>query len=96
LDHIEQRPSELTFNSNGVILIDGVGIPGSNIFLLFPLLFKKEKSSLIGLKELTNKINEMKLNSYIIEDASTKKPKIETKVGGNKDNTNTHWYYLGP
>jgi hypothetical protein len=96
LEHIEQRPSELTFDSKGVMLIDGVGIPGSNIFLLFPLLFKKEKPSLIGLEELINKLTEMKLNSYILENSPRKKAKIETKTGGSNEIDNKHWYYLGP
>ena len=97
LHQIEQRPSELTFDSSGAILIDGVGIPASNIFLLFPLLFKKDKVLLSGHSEFVNKLKEMKLQ-HLISNESSRKKKDEMKIGGTSSENvlNKYWYYLGP
>jgi hypothetical protein len=97
LHQIEQQPSELTFDSSGAILIDGVGIPASNIFLLFPLLFKKDKVLLPGHSEFVNKLKEMKLQ-HLISNESSRKKKDEMKIGGTSSENvlNKYWYYLGP
>lgn len=42
LKEFEKRGDELTWNSSGTIFIQKIALPGSNIFNLFPLLFKKK------------------------------------------------------
>jgi len=77
LKQLELRSSEISFDSSGLVLIDGVGLPGSNIFLLFPFLFKKEKPSLPGLEEFLNKLREMKLQEYFLDNVPKKKKKLK-------------------
>ena len=97
LDQIDLHPNEVTFDSSGIISIDGTGIPSSNVFLVFPLLFKKTKSILPGLEELKIKLSEMHLDNLIEENVARKKIKLESKVGeGSVIIPNKRWYFLGP
>jgi hypothetical protein len=97
----------LTWDSNGTIFIDQVSIPGSNMFLTFPLLFKKKHSSLIpGLIELKTKINQMGLSDFInqssvhSEDFSNKNQvtaEEKNKFSATKSEIKSEkWWYLGP
>jgi hypothetical protein len=105
LEEFDKRGSELTWNSSGIIFIDQVAIPGSNLFTLFPLLFKLRRSEkLIGLNDLIQKIDEMGLSSYIVHKNSLKRKspqnknhqETEKKMKKDIENEDFPWYYLGP
>ena len=100
LEEFDKRGNELTWNNHGTIFIDEVSIPGSNLFTLFPLLFKLRRSEkLIGLNELIQKIDDMGLSSFIVKKKSFKKnkrPQTTTSLSGHGINDDFPWYYLGP
>ena len=94
LKQFDERGDELTWNSDGVIFIDQISIPQSNIYELFPYLFKvKHPKNLQGFEDFIQKIQEMGL-SHLIHSASTslKKPKEKEKVP--KLETSKNWWFL--
>ena len=100
LEEFDKRGNELTWNTQGTIFIDEVSIPGSNIFTVFPLLFKLRRSDeLIGLNELIQKIDDMGLSTYIVKKKSHQKIKHKDDkkaLSGLGKSDELPWYYLGP
>jgi hypothetical protein len=102
LKEIEKHPNELTFDSFGRIIIDEVGIPGSNIFVVFPKLFKARTndSNLLGFNEIKKKLEEMGLSSYLKMQVGRGKQKPQIKQDSTFDPNfsanNQPWYYIGP
>ncbi len=103
LKQIESVPNQITFDSFGRIILDGVGIPGSNIYVIFPLLFKhKKESSLIGFNELKKKIDDLGYSDYLKSQVGRGKVKSKTipnqmlTFDPSSTATNQPWYYLGP
>jgi hypothetical protein len=90
LNCFDQRGAEFTWNSNGTVFIDQVALPTSNIYEIFPLLFRSKKSTkqIPGLLDVINKLHEMGLSSYIL--LAPPKRSFDTK----KEITN--WWYIGP
>jgi hypothetical protein len=68
LDKIDDRGSELTWNSSGTIYIDKTSIPNSNVFTVYPYLFQKTwpKRDVPGLKEVVAKLEQIGLNNLIV------------------------------
>jgi hypothetical protein len=96
LEQIENRPNELTFDSIGRVIIDNVAIPGSNMFVLLPMLFKTKKSkNLPGLSELIEKLDEMGLTHFITANVLKGKGK-DLKTFEPTFSNKQPWYYLGP
>jgi len=60
LNEIENRPTELNFDSNGTIFIDGESIEG-NFFIFFPSLYKKRIPKTPGFLDFLNKLSSMGL-----------------------------------
>ncbi len=101
LNEFNARGNELTWNSNGTLFINQVSIPGSNMYFLFPLLFKKKRSSdLPGLVQLISKINDMGLGDFINNTQLKKnQSSFSTRNVSEKDNPSineTKWWYIGP
>jgi hypothetical protein len=103
LREIEAYPNELTFDSFGRIIIEGIGIPGSNIFVIFPMLFKnKKQEQLIGFKELLNKLNEMGLSHFFNSQKGKGKEKQKQANSSaisfdpQSNAKDQPWYYIGP
>jgi hypothetical protein len=102
LKEFDKRANELTWNSEGVIFIDQVGIPGSNMFKIYPLLFTKttKTHNLTGLEDLRAKIQEMGLGDYLTKKTiqqfsgsgrqSTKKSTLKANLSSDA------WWYIGP
>ena len=109
LEQINLRANELTWMPDGTILIDEVSIPKSNIFILFPLLFKASKSSSKppGYVELIEKINQMGLDHLIKTKLSKAQKRSNNELlAGNAQGSNNSdeqstsskkekWWYLG-
>ena len=88
LKQFDLRSNELTWNSSGIIFIDQTSVPNSNIFLIFPHLFKARGKStsknIIGFDEFVYKIHEMGLDDLILH-PNIKKQESENKFGEGKN-----------
>ena len=102
LSEFDKRPNELTWNSDGVVFIDQVAVPRSNIYTIFPMLFKKRvESNLIGLADFLKKLEEMKLTFLLHktsenEEAVGKGSTNATSSTQNQPKSSTPWWYIGP
>lgn len=103
LTQFDKRGEELTWNSTGTIFINQISIPGSNIYVLFPLLFKKQYKKIQGFDEFVQKINDMGLNDLIVVKAKYKSYEPndivkQTLIGGanaKSDSIAVPWWYIG-
>lgn len=96
LNEFEKRPNELTWSSDGIIYIDQVAIPGSNMFTFFPTLFKKSKpKSLQGFEDFITKIRQMKLN-FVFESAVKDEAKEAKSTSWKSTGGGENWWYIGP
>ena len=108
ISYFNQIPEQITWNSNGVLFIDQVSIPNSNIFQIFHHLFDPTSSSgskaAAGLDELVYKLKSLHLDQLI-----SFKIKIEPAAeppnfhSSNMSNSNCEaarddlpWWYIGP
>ena len=85
--------NELTWSSTGIIYVDETSIPNSNIFELFPYLFRaKRPKGLIGFEDFCDKIVEMGLSDFIF-----KKPKVYKQNEPTKETKDEklNWWFLG-
>ena len=90
LEQFNNRGDELTWNSDGVIFIDQISIPNSDIFVLFPYLFKtKHPKDLKGFDDFIGKITEMGLSHLIVKKAILPQKNL-VKMKESKSN----WWYL--
>lgn len=95
LEVFDSHPEEVTWNSSGVIFIDDVSIPNSNINEIFPLLYERKIQSndnVNGLDELILKIELMGKSDLICR----KIKNIVTAEDISSDDSETNpWYYIG-
>ena len=100
LHEINDRPNQLTFNSDGIVFINQIGIPDTNFYILFPALFKKSQSKNIpGFSEIVIQIATMGLG-HLISKSYTKGLLRKYKIGEqdllyNQIINLKHWWYLG-
>jgi hypothetical protein len=88
LNQFDQRGNELTWNSDGIIFVDQVSIPDSNIYQLFPYLFKmKHPKNLCGFEDFQKKIFDMGLQHLIVKRYN----KPQTK---NSKEATMNWWFL--
>ena len=94
LREFDKRGNELTYNSNGTIFIDQTSIPQSDIFRLFPYLFKqKHPRDLNGFEDVQKKIEEMGLDHLILKKRTVKaKPSAATNPESKSSDDN--WWLL--
>ena len=91
LQQFNERGTELTWNSDGVIFVDQVAIPESNIFTLFPYLFKmKHPKTLLGFEDFVDKIDKMGLIHLTVKKTPKARPKL-----GNPSSSEPNWWYIG-
>lgn len=100
LKFFDDRANELTWNSSGVIFIDQVALPNTNIFVLFPYLFKKNRPKKItGLEPFIEKINEMGLQDYIVvknkATSSLDDRSFKSSIEKPNEAENLQWWYIG-
>lgn len=95
----DKYASEITWNSSGIIYIEQVAIPNSNIFITFPYLFKASvPKNLPGFKELVQKIVDLGFG-HLISFKHSKTNKIAQVPPTNlnlPNEENVPWWYLGP
>ena len=100
LDQFNKRGNELTWNSDGIIFIDEVSIPNSDIYVFFPNLFKKSHpKSLPGFQDFLQKIIDMGLDHLISKGTKSSLKEKATKTVANESETKSsddlNWWYLG-
>jgi hypothetical protein len=100
LSEFDDRGNEITWNPNGIIFIDQVAIPQSNIYQLLPLLFQRKKPAkhVPGFVEIMDKIYSMGLG-YLITQAPFKHQSkfLERKAQDSiKPKIPDNWWYIGP
>ena len=90
LQQFNDRGNELTWNSDGVIFIDQVAIPESDIFILFPYLFKmKHPKTLNGFDDFVKKITDMGLDHLTL-----KKLRPQNSSKPSKERLSDNWWFL--
>ena len=100
----DEKSEQLTYDCSGTIYVDQVAIPGSNIFLFMPLLFKRKHPHLPGFADFVAKITDMGLDHLITY--RTKEIKLVTKSSTASTGTsnshvsadsanNDNWWYIG-
>jgi hypothetical protein len=95
LNEFDQRGSELTWNSDGVIFINQVSVPGSNIFEIFPFVFKSFKpKSVPGLLEFVTKIEEMGLQNLIVLKSSLRNNEVKKDEITSEKKSADKWWFL--
>lgn len=87
----EQRPYDITFDTKGVLFVNGESIPNSSFKKLFPALFKKRSKSLTGLSELRAKLDQMRL-LHLISGSHT--PHVTVGSGASTSTSKSNWWYL--
>lgn len=98
LSQFNERGNELTWNSDGIIFIDQTAIPQSDIFVLFPYLFKfKHPKNLQGYSDFAQKIKEMGLEHLILRRTFSKESKqnITMQQTPKNETSSENWWFLG-
>lgn len=91
LNIFETHPNDVTFDAKGTVYINSTSIPNSNIFVLFPALFKKRGKSAQGLSELLVKLEQMNL-LHLISRSKLHTPKVTHSLTNQPMQKN--WWYL--
>lgn len=95
LQVFDSHPEEVTWNTSGVVFIDDVSIPNSDINKIFPLLFDRKdisNSNVYGLKELILKIDLMGKSHLICQKV---KSFVSADSISSDDSETNPWYYIG-
>jgi hypothetical protein len=98
LKYFNQNGEKITFNSAGTIFIDQVALPSSNIFEIFPILFKRKnlKRRIPGLNDFLEKLQELGLNHLVLLNKITTKTNQNQKKNledhGLKNEASNYWY----
>ena len=107
LEELKQRGNELTWNSSGIVFVNQVSIPNSNMFYLFPYLFFKNfpVKKVEGLFEVESKLREMGLTKYVLINNANQSSTDNTKGRGEQDllaisdreqlGETFKWYFIG-
>jgi hypothetical protein len=102
LNSLQQFSSDLTFKDDGTIFIDQTSLPLSNIFKIFPFLFKPVKSveTIPFLFEVATKIASLGLghliNKRLTQGLLRKNTILDQEKLHMQIKSSKHWWYLGP
>lgn len=91
----DSHPEDITWNTSGILFIDDVAIPNSDIKLIFPKLFEKTDDlnfNVKGLEELVFKIQLMGYGNLISRKHA---PIVNLDDLSSDDSESTPWYYIG-
>ena len=95
LKKIEDNPEQLTFSTDGIVYVNKTSIPNSDIFYLFPYLFKSRRpKNLEGFEDFLNQIEEMGLSHLIKSSVPTHTRNKILDITSASSGPN--WWYLGP
>jgi len=97
LAEIEKRSPQITYDSKGIIFIDGDSIPGSNIFTFLPILYKKSvRKTLPGFSDFLAKLNSLGLQKYFVLEKNYKsklhlKSSLQNELDAVKSKQKSWW-----
>ena len=93
LDALNDQSNDLTWDSVGTIYIDQQAIPNSDIYDIFPRLFKKQKPKRMpGFLEFEKKLQSMNLNHFF----ENSKQSGKGNLSAQKIECSEQWWYIGP
>lgn len=101
LEAFDKHPTIISWNSEGVLFLDGNSIPQSNMYKLLPEVFKLHPDySLPGFKEFVKKLASLGLGLLInrsILRGLTRREKIENEsdIYDYITKNTKNWYYIG-
>ena len=95
LQHFNSRGNELTYDSSGIIYIDSVAIPNSDIFVYFPYLFKaKRRKDLNGFQDFVQKIIDMGLSDLIFQKEINYQIEKSVKDSKGSNHSELNWWFI--
>lgn len=100
LEGFDEDPNAITWDSNGVVYINGSSLPGSDMSLLLPELFKlAANKKLPGFFELVSEIASLGLGHLIskkmLRGLQRSKPIINQKTIYEDLKKNDNWWFIG-
>jgi hypothetical protein len=82
-------------NEDGIIFINQTAVPSSNIYEIFPFLYKSHKpKSVPGLIDFVSKLIEMGLQDYILLKSQIIDKKNDTARNVSQNNDPEKWWFL--
>lgn len=101
IHELNNRPSDISWDTSGVIFLDQKSLPDSDIYYLFPRLFRKIASpdKIIHLQEIATKIATMGLgyliNKRLTAGLNRTKPLPNHDELQQKMANSVNWWYIG-
>jgi hypothetical protein len=101
LDQLQKHPSDITWQSDGTIFLNQSSLFGSNIFDLFPKLFKKNShpENIPNLLQVASSIATLGLghliNGFLTRGLTRKVPILNHSELKLKIEHSKNWYFLG-
>lgn len=85
----------MTWSTDGIIYIDQDSLPSSDIYILFPYLFRaKRPKNLLGFQEFVEKISCMGLGHLIYQKPKTYICPAQVKKAKLSDTSGANWWFL--
>ena len=94
ISEMKKQPDQLTFDSNGIVYIEGKSIPDSNI-KDFLIALSSGKTKPVGFKDFVIKLQALGLTRYIPKKCLPIKEFDPTIIIEKKPFSMEKWYYLG-
>jgi len=94
ISELKKQPDQITFDTNGTVIIEGKSIPESNISDYLKALFSG-KSSPVGFKDFVLKMQEIGLSRYIPKKSLPKKDFDPNVIVEKNPFSMEKWYYIG-
>jgi hypothetical protein len=100
LEAFDEDPNTITWDSNGVVYINGSSLAGSNMFVLMPELFKMSPNrKLPGFLELVSEIASLGLGNLIskkmLRGLQRSKPILNQKAIYEDLKKSDNWWFIG-
>ena len=100
LEGFDEDPNAITWDSDGVVYINGSSLAGSNMFLLLPELFKlSPNKKLPGFFELVSEIASLGLGNFIskkmLRGLQRVKPILNQKTIYEDIKKSDNWWFIG-
>lgn len=91
IDSFDELSNEITWDSKGTVYIDQISIPNSNIYTIFPRLFKRPLAQKVpGLIQIFEKLKVLGLSSLCGDH------EIQSGQGSESKAVKNQWWYIGP